>query len=464
MHNQKNLSADCTMIFSRIPTIVKLLFLLLLVLLSLTDSAGAQIIGQAHWDLRSTVELESAYRTAAAKFQKSEVIITPELNVSLPFDIRLRGIGRLRADPFDELDPGQPAQYELAMLNKRTYLGDNTEFELRELFIDLFVGPAFLKVGKQQIVWGKTDGLKLLDVVNPQNFREFVLDDFEDSRIPLWSLMAEIPLGKLTAQVIWIPDRTYHKLPAPGADFRFRVPEFSLNVSDGFATTIQPIERPNDFFGDSDLGLRLSTFWKGWDLTLNYLYHYYDIPVVTRFIETTPTRRIIVDQHYRRSHLTGLTFSNAFGDFTLRGESALSFNRYFRTPDLTDHDGVKRAATLDYALGLDWFGLDDMLVSTQLFQNWILRESVTPLYRERVDTRMSLLIERTFMNERLEVELLMLVGLNETDGFIRPKVVYEWKSNLNIWAGVDGFWGDHKDLIGQFNRQDRVLLGLEIGL
>ena len=57
----------------------------------------------------------------------------------------------------------------------------------------------------------------MLDVLNPQDFREFVLDDFEDSRIPLWSVNAEVPLGPLVAQLVWIPDRTYHDLPEPGA-------------------------------------------------------------------------------------------------------------------------------------------------------------------------------------------------------------------------------------------------------
>jgi len=450
------------MILSRIHRNRYMLFLL--VLFAVWNPANAQIIKQGHWDLRTTVELESVYRTSEADFQKTELLVSPELNANLPFDIRLRGTGRFRADAFDKLEPGQPSQFELSDLNKRTYLGNQLDVELRELFIDFFAGPVFLKAGKQQIVWGKTDGLKLLDVVNPQNFREFILDDFEDSRIPLWSLMAEIPIGKIMAQVIWIPDRTYHKLPAEGGDFQFRAPEFTIDLPDGFEATINPINRPDDFIGDSDVGLRLSAFMKGWDLTLNYLYHYYDTPVVTRLIEFEPFQRVVVNQGYRRSHLAGLTFSNSFGDATIRGETAFSFNRYFRTDELSNADGIKKAHTFDYAIGLDWFGLNDMLLSVQLFQNRILRDSAESLFRDRVDTRISLFIERTFMNERLDIEMLAVAGTNEKDGFIRPKVVYEWNSTTNVWVGFDGFRGDRQGLIGQFNRQDRILIGMEIGL
>jgi len=429
------------------------------------NPASAQIVENDHWNLRTTVELESAYRSTETDFQKSELLVTPELNADLPLGIRLRGRGRFRADLFDELEPGQPPQFELSNPNKRTYIGNHIDVELRELFIDFFAGPVFLKAGKQQTVWGKTDGLKLLDVVNPQNFREFVLDEFEDSRIPLWSLMAEVPVGEIMVQAVWIPDKTYHKLPAEGSDFRFRAPKFSVDIDihgqDGFEVVINPIKRPDNFIGDSDAGLRLSTFWKGWDLTLNYLYHYHDIPVVTRSIEVDPTPKVVVNQGYRRSHLTGFTFSNAFDDLTLRGETALSFDRHFRTVEQSDPDGIKKAHTLDYAIGLDWFGLDDMLISAQLFQNWTLGKKTESLFRNRVDTRLSLLMERMFMNDRLELEMLAVGRIN--DGFVRPKLTYQWKSNINVWLGFDGFWGDREDLIGQFDRQDRIVTGLEIG-
>jgi len=60
--------------------------------------------------------------------------------------------------------------------------------------MDWLIGNGFaLRLGKQQIVWGETDGLKLLDVMNPQNFREFILDEFEDSRLPLWSVKYTVP-------------------------------------------------------------------------------------------------------------------------------------------------------------------------------------------------------------------------------------------------------------------------------
>ncbi len=45
--------------------------------------------------------------------------------------------------------------------------------DLREAFIDLTFEKFDLRLGKQQIVWGKTDGVRVLDVVNPLDYKEF---------------------------------------------------------------------------------------------------------------------------------------------------------------------------------------------------------------------------------------------------------------------------------------------------
>jgi hypothetical protein len=66
----------------------------------------------------------------------------------------------------------------------------------REGFVDTFLGPLDLRLGKQQVVWGTADGIKLLDIINPTDFREFVQNTMEDSRITVWMAKAELPVGE----------------------------------------------------------------------------------------------------------------------------------------------------------------------------------------------------------------------------------------------------------------------------
>jgi hypothetical protein len=163
--------------------------------------------------LSASLRYEGAINTRNAHFQKSELVFEPELDARLPWDLALTAIGRLRYDPFDRIEPGSPPQPEVSTLSRRGFISDEVDVELREFYVEGALGRTLFTVGKQQIVWGQADGLKVLDVVNPQDFREFILPEFSHSRIPLWAVNVEIPLGGVTGQIVWIPDQTYHVLP-----------------------------------------------------------------------------------------------------------------------------------------------------------------------------------------------------------------------------------------------------------
>lgn len=62
---------------------------------------------------------------------------------------------------------------------------------LREAYIDTKVSDWYLRLGKQQVVWGTADGIKLLDIINPTDFRELNQNAVEDARIPVWMVNAE---------------------------------------------------------------------------------------------------------------------------------------------------------------------------------------------------------------------------------------------------------------------------------
>lgn len=91
-------------------------------------------------------------------------------------------------------------------------------YPIRETYIDMYFDAAgglnWLRLGKQQHVWGKADFFRLQDVVNPVNFADhFFIDPFDDTRIPLWSALFEHRFGdvglfkQLAGSVVWVFDR-----------------------------------------------------------------------------------------------------------------------------------------------------------------------------------------------------------------------------------------------------------------
>ena len=73
------------------------------------------------------------------------------------------------------------------------YSGDYTQNAgIRELYTDIEAGNGWAaRLGKQQIVWGTADGMKLLDIINPTDYAEMAQNQMEDSRLPVWALNLE---------------------------------------------------------------------------------------------------------------------------------------------------------------------------------------------------------------------------------------------------------------------------------
>jgi Protein of unknown function (DUF1302) len=71
---------------------------------------------------------------------------------------------------------------------------------LREFYVDATVAVKNdllrLRIGKQQIIWGRTDLFRVLDIINPVDYsRNNIYDELEDIRIPQWILSAEYQFG-----------------------------------------------------------------------------------------------------------------------------------------------------------------------------------------------------------------------------------------------------------------------------
>jgi hypothetical protein len=69
-------------------------------------------------------------------------------------------------------------------------LAQQDEKELKEAYFDIemFDSQLWLRVGKQQIVWGKTELFRTTDQFNPQDLALATLPSLEESRIGLWSV------------------------------------------------------------------------------------------------------------------------------------------------------------------------------------------------------------------------------------------------------------------------------------
>ena len=440
---------------------IVLIFIILFGIFTGTHAQEDDASWKDRFDHSGMLKMEWATYLKDGDQQKLELQLTPEFNLDISDITQLTLIGRIDTDLLDHINPGRPSESSIMGPNRRFNLGDRVALELREAYIDTEIGDAYLRLGKQQIVWGKADGLKVLDVVNPQDYTEFILDEFDDSRIPLWALNLEVPIREITAQFIWVPDTTTHRLSEEGAPFNNTA---NLPTPPPFLRVIQKeADRPNNPIMDSDLGLRLSAFWKGWDLTLNYLYRYDDFPSPARRIQfqgLLPT--IIVEPDFHRVHLLGASMSNAFGNLTVRGELAYTVGKRFATDNFMDSNGLVESDEIQAVLGLDWFGFTDWFISTQVFHTHIVNDA-KGMVRDTSDTVITLLIRRSFANETIRLDSRLLHNIDDGDGLLRFHLAYDARDNVTVYGGIDYFYGTQNGVFGQFDSNDRFVLGTEIG-
>jgi len=84
----------------------------------------------------------------------------------------------------------------------------------REFYFEAKVGDTQIRVGKQQIVWGKTDAFRLQDIVNPIDFGYHnVYPSLEDRRIPTLSADLVHSFGEVmgledvSLELVWVWDK-----------------------------------------------------------------------------------------------------------------------------------------------------------------------------------------------------------------------------------------------------------------
>lgn len=223
-----------------------------------------------------------------------------------------------------------------------------TEASLREAFVDIVLPPFSLRLGRQQVVWGETDGFRALDVINPLDLSwHWSRESWEDIRIPLWMARGIYDIGKFKwfdesfVEAIWIP-----------TDFRpNRISTDPRNpwafTGNGLSETANAVykdgellnldvefrnRRPNKKWTNGQAGARFKAIWGEVDFSLNYFYGFSadtGVRVQNALARTTGgTHYMVKDLVNPRTHVLGLTANYSEERFT---QSVLRMEATFTT-------------------------------------------------------------------------------------------------------------------------------------
>jgi hypothetical protein len=416
----------------------------------------------AELEIRNTLESKvSVYlknnEQERGAIQALDNVLRTELETTFDNGLRLFAEVATRYEAKDRIEPSKPKQDSSSDINRRWLINDNTELELREFYIDGYVGSVFYRLGKQQTVWGQSDGLQVLDVVNPMRYREFISDDIENRRIPLWTANIEFPVREWMMQVIWIPDQTYHLYPESGAEYALSSPKLTPRINGTQQVVLEKEAKPSKLVKDSDFGFRFTSFVGGWDIGLSYLYQYNNRRGVEQQIKNGTH---IINSKYIRTHLLGSSFAKALGSFSIRGELAYLSDSVPLHNASTEATTVAANATgeIKAVVGIDYNGISDTFLSMQLFTSRLL-DANQNLVRDETEQQLSFLVKRDFLNQVLSIEGLVVHSLNDSDGYWHLNANYKFRSNITFSMGFNAYYGDELGIFGQFKEASRACLG-----
>jgi len=331
---------------------------------------------------------------------------------------------------------------------------EHPEIGLREAYLDVYFDSMDLRIGKQQIIWGKADGVFITDIVSPKDLTEFLLRDFDEIRMGVTGVKADYYIGDNTFELVWLPAFIPTKFPPEGSIW-FRMPPFPVPLNR--VTIDHSREKITPSLDNSEVFAKFSALTGVVDFEVMAAYAWDDDPTLHVIKKIDPqthhlTGLTVYPEHHRLT-IGGGSFSTTLGPFVLRGEGAYYTGKYFNSTDPKLVDGTVKKDYLHYLLGLD-YTIFDVHTSVQFIQQAILDYNDT-IKNDQYQNMATFLASKTFLNETLDLSFFMYYDFNNSASLIRPKISYSLADGFDVLLGANIFTGT-EGMFGQYNDNDMI--------
>jgi hypothetical protein len=355
---------------------------------------------------------------------------------------------RLSYDSGDAAFYGNVAVYEKA--------GEVLPPDLRELYIDFRGESSDLRLGKQQIIWGKGDGVFITDIVSPRDLSEFLVPDFEEIRRAVTAAKLDLFSGVHSLGLVWVP--WFTPTIMPGRDSLW-APSLPFPVE----PEMLPGERPDFALENSSYFARYSYLGESFDISLSGGWTWNDTPVY-RVVSKTLTpgvglTALVLEPSYYRIGAAGFAAAGTLGPLVVKSEGALFLGKRYQGNPTVFPRGYAEKNAVHYLLGAD-YSFSGITLGLQFIQNIILDHD-KDLMEDEFKNTVTLVLSRTFLRETLKAEVFTYIGLDDPDALVKPKITWSAADGLEIFAGAYIFLGKEGSF-GQYDALDGVYVGAKL--
>ena len=431
--------------------------------------------GESRWNVNGFIKNASGYIISEDNHDllKCENILQIEPEFSFQDTIKFFGVFRGYYDAVFDLNKSgwtEDFRYKDEIRNNNAYtLSD----PVRELYAETRWNKFFMRLGKQQVAWGKAIGMKMLDVINPQDMRELNQLDFEESRISLWTanLIYNTPLRGSSLQLLLIPDIEPHYLPPAGHPFSDRsINSMQQLVDQGIIRLREsPTEGVNvsKDLSNMEIGVKWYHNLVDFEYSLNYFHHWSDLAGL--YFDSFGSDGVPdYNMEYHRFHTLGGSFTNYFhnffglGDTILRGEVAAHINDRVYSMDPTVPVlglGMAESDSFNYMIAFDIWPFTNYYASFQFFQFICLDHQDNYLVDE-IDNSLSFFITTDYMEERVFPDFLWFYT-DDGDHWLRGRCRLKYTDKLSFTIGANFYFGGSDTFLGQYDDNDNLFVEIK---
>ena len=321
------------------------------------------------------------------------------------------------------------------------------EAEFREVYLEGSPLQSLdIRLGKQIVAWGVGDSLRVVDVLNPTDSREFGMTDLEDTRQPIRMTRIDFFIGDLKLEAVAVHQIKFDKSSPFGSDFNPAIQKINEVI-------------PESSGENTEYGLALIGTFSGWDASLHWAQYFddnshYKISSVTIVpgVGVVPTYEL----HHSRLTMTGITVSIPSENFVWKAEVANLKGMEFAL--VVD----KTFSRTDVLLGTEYSGWRNTSVSIESGVQHLndfdtrLEESPDSELKDRFATSVSFM--QDYLNQTLYLNMTgMMIGKRGEDGGVnRASLEYDVVDDFSITGGLMLYQSGENAYFQSLNDNDRI--------
>ncbi len=308
---------------------------------------------------------------------------------------------------------------------------EETKIELHEAYFQYSDSHWDFKAGRQIIIWGVADGIRITDLVSPMDYTEFLARDYDDIRIPVNAFRLKYLNNNFTFEAVYLPVSSFFKLPLSEKNpwSLFQSSEMYLN---------HDLEHfPEKKLANGEFGTRFSFFMSGIDFSFSAFHTWNKIPILNQtFSQNYDTLNIC--GMYKRMDMIGMDFSFPIRQFVVRGETALFFDELQQAA--MGNENVNRNSA-HFLFGLDWYPGGEWTVTGQYSHKYIA-DYTNVIEADENSSLATLGITKKILRSTLKLSTFGYYDLSNKGMFNRISADYSLTDQIYITAGYDWFKGD----------------------